>query len=126
MEHLIILAMFWMLLGRWFWWGPFGRRGRWMQKRLARPLAYDRIERGRWGGAGRGCGASMRRDQVARVESESAWPTSRRQTTLDTAAPTAVRSDDPVARLQREWIEGRITDEAYENGLDAIYSSRRL
>lgn len=40
-------------------------------------------------------------------------------------APAEAAPEHPVARLQREWVAGRITDEEYERGLDAAYADPR-
>lgn len=39
-------------------------------------------------------------------------------------AAKALPPRDPVAELQREWVEGRLSDEQYEAGLDEVFAAR--
>ena len=67
-----------------------------------------------------GCGAGRRR------VSERSGTARTRGDIPETGHPSAasIGAEDPVRRLQRDWIAGRITDVEYEAGLDRVYRGR--
>ncbi len=108
MSTWVVVLIAWVVLSRF---GPWrwGRR----RSRLARRRA--RLAR-RWGWWGPWIGGG-------------AWGMGRWGGSWDDESAPSTRPllppESPVERLQREWVEGRITVEEYEDGLDRIYRQAR-
>jgi hypothetical protein len=116
MEHLIVLGIAWVLLGRWFWYGGV-RHPRRLHRAGGCGGGWNRGEpdvRVGCGFAGPGSAADASRHRNARAEARNGIKES-------PEPPAAIAPEDPVGRLQRDWISGRITDREYEDGLDAVY-----
>ena len=123
MEILLFAAVGWFIT-RWLGYGRVCSGRTWHERQLAR---RHRLEARRARYEARRARYHARRDHYR--ERRATWEAERlpgkRAGAGAAAERTSISAEDPIARLQRDWIAGRITDGEYEEGLDAVYAERR-